>query len=49
LFKLGNVGSTLDARQDSLDDSTSLISVANLTFKDLIDHVNVIENNYNQL
>ena len=51
LFKMnaGIVGSTIDNRKESMDDSLSLISVANLTFKDLIDHVNVIEKNYNQL
>lgn len=35
------------ADNDSLlEDSLSQFSVANLTFKDLIDHVNLIENNY---
>ena len=51
LFKIGDgiaPGSDI-LRQDSLDESASQISVTNLTFKDLIDHVNVIENNYKQL
>jgi hypothetical protein len=32
---------------DSIEDTVSQYSVANLTFKDLIDHVNMIEGNYN--
>lgn len=33
----------------SADENLSQFSLANLTFKDLIDHVNVIENNYTAL
>jgi len=32
-----------------MDEMLSHVSIANLTFKDLIDHVTSIENNYNTL
>ena len=42
--KLARALSSVD---DSIEDTVSQYSVANLTFKDLIDHVNMIEGNYN--